>query len=326
MKRYRDPPGPRRRRRAMAAVMAFVVTAGWLWPVAVRAMPGPADGGPEQGLLCRRAMQQAEIGSGLPQALLEGIARVESGRPDPVTGRIHPWPWTINAAGQGSFFQTKAEAIAVTRQLQARGVQSIDVGCLQINLMHHPDAFHSLEEAFDPDANARYAVRFLTQLRDKTGDWQTATAWYHSASPELGIPYREKVVTAMAEEAKGPAYDASAELAHAGLPVAVASLSGALAGHARIIMLPPASTGMTPNRANAMVARATLASTNFAGMGQGGIGQGGIGQGGMGLGGGAGRVAMAVPQIGTSGAVGRGLAAYRMQPVAIVRPTLIAAR
>jgi hypothetical protein len=325
----------------MATVMAFVVTAGCLWPLAVRAMPGSADGGPEQGLLCRRAMQQAEIGNGLPQGLLEGIARVESGRPDPMTGRIHPWPWTINAEGQGSFFQTKAEAIAVTRQLQARGVQSIDVGCLQINLMHHPDAFHSLEEAFDPDANARYAVRFLTQLREKTGGWQTAAAWYHSASPELGIPYREKVVTAMAEEAKGPAYDAPAELQHAEWPVAVASLSGMLAGHARIMMLPPASTGVIPARANAMVASATLASTNLAGMGQGGMGQGGVGLGGIGLrgiglgglgqrgiglGGGAGRAAMSVPQTGASGAVGRGLAAYRMQPVAIARPTLIAAR
>jgi hypothetical protein len=331
---YRDPARPRRRRGAAATVRAFVVTAGCLWPLAVRAMPGPTDGVGEQGLLCRHAMQQAEIGSLLPQSLLEGIARVESGRPDPATGRIHPWPWTINAEGQGSFFPTKAEAIAFTRQLQARGVQSIDVGCLQINLMHHPDAFHSLEEAFDPDANARYAVRFLTQLRDKTGDWQTAAAWYHSASPELGIPYREKVVTAMAEEAKGPAYDTSAELPHAGWPMAVASLSGMLAGHARIIMLPPASTGVIPARANAMVARATLASTNFAGMGQGGMGQGGIGPGGTGpgstglggLGGAAGRVAMSVPPTGGSGAVGRGLAAYRMQPVAIVMPTLIAAR
>ena len=213
----------------------------------------------EQGLLCRRAMQQAEIGSGLPQGLLEGIARVESGRIDPVTGRMHPWPWTIDAEGQGSFFPNKAEAIAFTRQLQARGVQSIDVGCLQINLMNHPDAFHSLEEAFDPDANARYAVRFLTQLREKTGTWDAAAAWYHSASPDLGIPYREKVVTAMAEEARDPY--ASSEFQHAGWPVVAASLSGLLAGHARIIMLPPASSGMLPARANAMVARATLGNT-----------------------------------------------------------------
>src|ERR1700733_13380817 len=161
MMRCRDVPPGRRRRGVTAAIMAFVAAAGCMWGLAVHAAPVAADGAGEQGLLCRRAMQQAEIGSGLPQGLLEGIARVESGGVGPGTGRMHPWPWTIDAEGQGSFFPTKEEAIAFTRQLQARGVQSIDVGCLQVNLMHHPDAFGSLDEAFDPDANARYAVRFL---------------------------------------------------------------------------------------------------------------------------------------------------------------------
>jgi hypothetical protein len=293
----------------MAAITRFVAAAGCLWTLAAHAAPVPADATGEQGLLCRRAMQQAEIGSGLPQGLLEGIARVESGRIDPVTGRMHPWPWTIDAEGQGSFFPTKEQAIAFTRQLQARGVQSIDVGCMQINLMNHPDAFHSLEEAFDPDANARYAVRFLTQLREKTGSWDAATAWYHSASPDLGNPYRAKVVTAMAEEARDPY--ASSQFQHAGWPVGAASLSGLLAGRARIIMLPPASTGMLPARANAMVARATLGNTNLSGIGQGGA---------------AGGAAMSVPRTGGSTATGRDLASYRMRPVALARPTLMATR
>ena len=33
----------------------------------------------------------------------------------------------------------------------------IDVGCFQVDLFYHPYAFTSLEEAFDPDANARAA-------------------------------------------------------------------------------------------------------------------------------------------------------------------------
>jgi hypothetical protein len=292
-----------------------VAAAGCVWGVAVRAAPVAGGGSGEQGLLCRQAMQQAEAGSGLPQGLLEGIARVESGRLDPVTGRMHPWPWTIDAEGQGSFFPSKEEAIAYTKQLQARGVQSIDVGCLQVNLMNHPDAFHSLEEAFDPDANARYAVRFLTQLREKTGSWDAAAAWYHSASPELGIPYRQKVVAAMAEEAKDPY--ASSQFQHAGWPVMTASLSGLLAGHARIIMLPPSSSGMVPARANAMVANATLANTNLAGMGSGGA---------------RGGTAISLPRAGAgtgAGAgsgTGRDLASYRMRPVAIARPALLAVR
>ncbi len=158
----------------------------------------------EQGLLCRSAVRQAEAGSALPPYLLAGIARVESGRRDPVSGRFHPWPWSINAQGRDSVFDTKAEAIAFARQLQTQGIRSFDVGCMQINLMYHPDAFQSLDEAFDPVANARYAVKFLGQLHDQTGSWETASAWYHSANPEEGLPYRSKVVTAMAEEARLP--------------------------------------------------------------------------------------------------------------------------
>src|SRR5579884_4260905 len=109
--------------------------------------------------LCSRAIALAERGAGLPAGLLPAIGRVESGRPDPLTGGVQPWPWTINAEGVGHFFDTKADAIAAVQALQAQGIRSIDVGCMQINLMHHPDAFATLDEAFDPLANARYAAR-----------------------------------------------------------------------------------------------------------------------------------------------------------------------
>ena len=35
------------------------------------------------------------------------------------------------------------------------GVSSVDAGCTQINLRHHPAAFAYLKEAFDPVANVR---------------------------------------------------------------------------------------------------------------------------------------------------------------------------
>ena len=93
---------------------------------------------------------------------------------------------------QARFYETKADAVAAVRAMQARGVQSIDVGCGQINLMHHPDAFASLEQAFDPQANAAYAARFLKELFAQTGDWSKAAAMYHSATPELGADYQQK--------------------------------------------------------------------------------------------------------------------------------------
>ena len=82
----------------------------------------------------------------------------------------------------------------------ARGMRSIDVGCAQVNLMHHPAAFASLEQAFDPAANADYAGRFLKELRDTTagGNWMTAAGHYHSQTPELAEPYRQQVQAVMA--------------------------------------------------------------------------------------------------------------------------------
>src|SRR5689334_4281957 len=124
------------------------------------------------GLLCRAAIAATERGSRIPEHLLAAIGRVESGRRDPETGQSHPWPWTINAEGQGYFYESKAQAVAAARALQARGVRSFDVGCMQVNMLHHPNAFASLEQAFDPQANAASAARFLTQLFDQTGDWQ----------------------------------------------------------------------------------------------------------------------------------------------------------
>jgi soluble lytic murein transglycosylase-like protein len=169
----------------------------------VRAEPVVATGAP-QGLLCRAAVAAAERANGIPAHLLAAISRVESGRPDPLTGNLHPWPWTANAEGQGYYYDTKAQAVAAVRDLQTHGVQSIDVGCGQVNLMHHPNAFPSLDVAFDPQANASYAGKFLKELFDQTGDWTRAVGMYHSATPNIGNDYRKKVLAAWPEEVRMP--------------------------------------------------------------------------------------------------------------------------
>jgi hypothetical protein len=168
-------------------------------------LPAPADAAMSaQGTLCRAAIAAAEAGQRIPDAFLSAIAKVESGRQE--DGMVVPWPWTINAEGAGSFFASKEDAIAAVRQLQARGVRSIDVGCLQVNLQQHPDAFTSLDEAFDPDANARYAARFLTTLFAQFGSWPLAAAAYHSQTPTVGAAYQKQVLAAWAQpDRPGPA-------------------------------------------------------------------------------------------------------------------------
>ncbi|MDR3536939.1 MAG: transglycosylase SLT domain-containing protein [Acetobacteraceae bacterium] len=173
---------------------------------------GPPD---PPGLLCRQAIVAAERANAIPAHLLAAIGRVESGRRDPVSGALHPWPWTINAEGEGQFFETKMQALTAVKALQARGVRSIDVGCLQVNLMHHPNAFATLEQAFDPHANADYAARFLRQLFGQSSTWPKATALYHSATPELGEPYQKQVMAVWPEEMLIQTAEAPSALANA---------------------------------------------------------------------------------------------------------------
>ena len=200
---------------------------------------------------CRAAIALAERAAGIPAQLMAAIARVESGRLDPATKRISPWPWTINAEGEPGVFASKAQAIAAVRAKQAMGVASIDVGCMQVNLLHHPQAFASLEQAFDPAANAAYAARFLLDLHARTGDWTAATARYHSATPERGAAYQRKVAAVWPEELALAAGGAGAGAASGPTPGAIFTpgrggagfLPPGLPDHARVIPLASAGAG-----------------------------------------------------------------------------------
>jgi hypothetical protein len=144
--------------------------------------------------MCRDQAMIAERSAGIPEGLLLAIGVRESGRFDPQTGRSLPWPWSVNRDGQGKIFATQAEAVAYVAEAQRAGSRSIDVGCFQISLKYHPGVFASLEEAFDPAANAAYAARFLRELYDRAGNWETAVANYHSATSWFGEPYRDAVL------------------------------------------------------------------------------------------------------------------------------------
>ena len=138
---------------------------------------------------CGPAITAAERALRTAPGLLAAIGVVESGRRDPRTGLRESWPWTVTAAGVGTFYPGKREAVAAVEALRAKGVGSIDVGCMQVNLLHHPTAFRDLDQAFDPAANALYAGRFLAGLYARLGEWPAAAAAYHSMTPELGARY-----------------------------------------------------------------------------------------------------------------------------------------
>jgi soluble lytic murein transglycosylase-like protein len=162
----------------------------WLLFFLLLALPARAQDDPWTA--CQRAIAAAEPGTGLPGGLLLAIARVESGRPKP-GGGIAPWPYALNGGGEGRFPPDRAAAIAEVEAFRARGVRSVDVGCMQVNLLHHPNAFPDLDAAFDPARNVAYAVRFLRELRGRTGNWAEAIAQYHSGEPGRGLSYHARV-------------------------------------------------------------------------------------------------------------------------------------
>lgn len=153
-------------------------------------------GAPDRLDACTPVLTAAERRYGIPTGLLLAIGMVETGRLHPVTRRIQPWPWSANALGQGAVFATSGQAVDWVRQKQASGIQSIDVGCAQVNLMYHPQAFRTLEAAFSPAINADYAARFLLSLFRTSGDWATATGWYHSQTASRADAYRAQVQAA----------------------------------------------------------------------------------------------------------------------------------
>jgi hypothetical protein len=157
---------------------------------------------PSPGEVCRVAILRAAARYGIPPDLMLAISLVESGRTDPASGIRMPWPWTANVEGQDYRFDTAVQAAAWLRQQQAHHVASIDTGCMQVNLKHHPDAFATAEEAFDPEHNADYAARFLRSLHDGPAErvWLRAAGFYHSQTPERAEWYRGLVEAAM----KGP--------------------------------------------------------------------------------------------------------------------------
>jgi hypothetical protein len=168
--------------------------------VVAAAIPAMADQPfDNQKTICADAIDAEERRSRIPGRLMAAIAAVESGRWDRETGANIAWPWTVTSGGEGKFYPTKQAAIRAVETLQRRGVRNIDVGCMQINLGYHPDAFGSLEEAFDPATNVAYAAAFLHRLKARTRGWLQAVRFYHSSDPDRQRYYGNKVFKARQE-------------------------------------------------------------------------------------------------------------------------------
>lgn len=144
--------------------------------------------------ICAIEVARMEKKYAIKDHLLETIASVETGIWDHQKEAFVSWPWSINVNGKGYRFDSKEEAIREVKRLQESGIQSIDVGCMQISLKYHGKSFDSLDEAFNPEMNVEYSAKFLKKLYDKKGSWQKAALAYHSKIPEYALKYKNRLL------------------------------------------------------------------------------------------------------------------------------------
>lgn len=172
--------------RAPAALTAFLLVA---WTPAYAAGEPPASGrGPG---LCQEAAIHAALRNRVPPPLLTAMVRVESAGA--------PYAIGLGPRRQALIAADLAGAIAAVQSEARRGFRSIDVGCLQVNLREHPNAFPSLAHAFHPDWNAEFGARLLRRLYEKHGSWQMAVAHYHSPTRYRQALYICKVIVALGQ-------------------------------------------------------------------------------------------------------------------------------
>jgi len=143
--------------------------------------------------ICLDTAQKINAQYKMPSKLLSSIALTESGYWDKKRKAKVAWPWTVTSGGPGKYFPTKLAAINYVHKLQAAGVTNIDVGCMQINMRYHPNAFSSLAEAFNPLTNVKYAAKHLSDLKIQWKSWREATRRYHSSNSTRGRAYEQRV-------------------------------------------------------------------------------------------------------------------------------------
>lgn len=164
--------------------------------------------------ICDTVALDAAQQTGVPPHVLRAISLTETGRRQ--QGGFRPWPWTVNMEGAGHWFDTADDARAFVFREFKRGARSFDVGCFQINYKWHGDAFASLDQMFDPAANALYAARLLRSLYEETGSWPAAAGAYHSRTPELADRYKARFERILASLGGAGAADTAVPPPHGG--------------------------------------------------------------------------------------------------------------
>lgn len=143
---------------------------------------GARKGGPPN--ICERELARASRKYNVPLQILYAVGLTESG----YGGFLQPY--TLYIEGKDYISNNLQDALKLFRAANARGVQLIDIGCMQVNYYWHKEEFNNLEEMFNPRLNVEQAARFLQELRKRHGSWTMALARYNAGPKNTVAQHR----------------------------------------------------------------------------------------------------------------------------------------
>jgi hypothetical protein len=131
--------------------------------------------------------------AGVPATALFSLALQESGMP--FNGRLRPWPWTLNIAGEAARYATREQACTGLHQaLAAHDAKRVDVGLGQVNVGYHGHRVSEPCQLLDPYRNLAIAATILREQHTPGDDWLIAIGRYHRpAGGDAAARYRLSV-------------------------------------------------------------------------------------------------------------------------------------
>lgn len=120
-------------------------------------------------------------------------------------GRLVPWPWTLNVAGESRRYATrKAACTGLLEALRSFPATRIDAGLGQINLGHQKQRYRRPCDLLDPYYNLAQAADILREKHTVNEDWLLAIGRYHRpAGGEPAARYRRSVARHL-QRVQGP--------------------------------------------------------------------------------------------------------------------------
>jgi len=143
------------------------------------------------------AYQQVAALYEIPGALFYAVALAESGKRIESLEARRPWPWTLNIAGNGAYYETRWAAWQALDAALKTGETRIDIGLMQVNWRYHQRRLKTPWLALEPGHNLKVGAAILKGCYRERRDWWASVGCYHAPNDaDRARQYRERVARA----------------------------------------------------------------------------------------------------------------------------------